>query len=198
MDNPTRSERSRNAAIQAALTIIARDGPNRLTLDAIARESGMSKGGLMHQFQSKDAVLKALMERQFEHFEAFSQEYLAGLEPGTQDSYLISQIAVLREATDGLDAVAFAILGAVASDPGLLAGFREIDSKRADLIRAETADPDVAMLRLVAAQGLLLTTLLGLSPLSVEDRERLFGRLLDSSQWPSSRSVSASDTPSQP
>jgi len=50
MDNATRSERSRTAAIQAALTIIARDGPGKLTFDAIARESGMSKGGLMHQF----------------------------------------------------------------------------------------------------------------------------------------------------
>ena len=46
MDNPSRSEKTRNAVIQAALAIIARDGPGRLTLDAIARESGISKGGL--------------------------------------------------------------------------------------------------------------------------------------------------------
>ena len=45
MDNATRSERSRNVALDAALVIIARDGPGRLTLDAIARESGLSKGG---------------------------------------------------------------------------------------------------------------------------------------------------------
>ena len=38
MDNPSRSERSRNAVLTAAITIIARDGPGRLTLDAIARE----------------------------------------------------------------------------------------------------------------------------------------------------------------
>jgi Bacterial regulatory proteins, tetR family len=48
MDNATRSERSRNVALDAALVIIARDGPGRLTLDAIARESGLSKGGVMH------------------------------------------------------------------------------------------------------------------------------------------------------
>ena len=57
MENAARSERSRKAAIQAALTIIARDGPGRLTLDAIARESGISKGGVMHQFRTKEAVL---------------------------------------------------------------------------------------------------------------------------------------------
>src|SRR6266436_1598840 len=77
MDNVTRSERSRKAALQAALTIIARDGPGRLTLDAIARESGLSKGGLMHQFRTKEGVLKALLERQMAHFEEFSTRYRA-------------------------------------------------------------------------------------------------------------------------
>lgn len=43
MDNASRSERSRNVALDAALVIIARDGPGRLTLDAIARESGLPK-----------------------------------------------------------------------------------------------------------------------------------------------------------
>ena len=43
MDNATRSERSRNAALEAAIAIIARDGPGRLTLDAIARESGSAR-----------------------------------------------------------------------------------------------------------------------------------------------------------
>ena len=66
MDNPTRSRRSRSAVLQAALAIIARDGPGRLTLDALARESGLSKGGLMHQFRSKQAVLLALIEHQLD------------------------------------------------------------------------------------------------------------------------------------
>src|SRR5882724_3680834 len=77
MDNATRSERSRNAALDAALVIIARDGPARLTLDAIARESGISKGGLMHQFRNKEGVIKALLEHQIQHFGDFSKRYLA-------------------------------------------------------------------------------------------------------------------------
>ena len=62
MDNPTRSERTRTAAIQAALAILERDGPGKLTFDAISRESGISKGGLMHQFRTKGDVLNALMD----------------------------------------------------------------------------------------------------------------------------------------
>ncbi|KTT89235.1 TetR family transcriptional regulator, partial [Mammaliicoccus sciuri] len=49
-------ERSRKAALDAAITIVTRDGSGCLTPDAIARESGLSKGGVMHQLRIKEAV----------------------------------------------------------------------------------------------------------------------------------------------
>jgi AcrR family transcriptional regulator len=183
MDNTTRSERSRNAIIQAALAIIARDGPRRLTLDAIARESGISKGGLMHQFRSKEAVLKALLEYQTEYFEKFSQDYMAQVSAASPEAHLATQIAVAREAVTTQQSVAFAILGAISEEPGLLSAFKEIDAKKIAAIKAEAADPELAMLRWYAAKGLLLTALFGLCPLSDEERQRLFERLLDSKQW---------------
>jgi hypothetical protein len=39
------------------------------------------------------------------------------------------------------------------------------------------------MLRWYAAKGLLLNALFGLCPLSDEERQRMFERLLDSKQW---------------
>jgi len=98
MDNVSRSERSRNAIIQAALAIIARDGPGRLTLDAIAREGGLSKGGVMHQFRTKEAVLKTLLENQVEFFENFSRDYLASAGADDNGAQLAAQIAVQRKA----------------------------------------------------------------------------------------------------
>ncbi|HXP96027.1 MAG TPA: TetR/AcrR family transcriptional regulator [Telmatospirillum sp.] len=183
MENTVRSERSRNAAIQAALTIIARDGPGRLTLDAIARESGLSKGGLMHQFRTKEAVLKALLEHQIKYFEKFAQDYLAEMGPGQPEPYLSAQIATSREATTEPTSVAFAVIGALAEEPDLLSVAREIDAKKIERIKAEATDPELAMLRWVAAKGLALTALFGLCPFSGEDRERLFERLIDSRQW---------------
>jgi AcrR family transcriptional regulator len=180
MDNPSRSERSRNAALQAALTIIARDGPGRLTLDAIARESGMSKGGLMHQFRSKQAVLKALLEQQVAHFDAFSRAYMA--KTSSQQPHLAADIATLREVGKP-DSVAFALLAAMADDPSLLAVSRDASGAGVAAIRAEAADPDLALLRWSAARGLALGELFGLSPLDEKDRDRLFERLLDDRQW---------------
>ena len=181
MDNATRSELSRNAVLEAALAIIAIEGPGRLTLDAIARESGISKGGLMHQFRTKEAVLKALLERQTEYFEDFSRSHMA--ESDAPQPHLAAQIAALREATDTPRSVAFAVLGAAALEPGLMSVTRDVDAKRLAAIKAEAADPDLAVLRWVAAWGLALTTMLGLSPLSEDERRRLFDRLLDDRKW---------------
>jgi AcrR family transcriptional regulator len=185
MDNPSRSERTRNAAIQAALAIIARDGPARLTLDAIARESGISKGGLTHQFPTKRAVLQALLDRQIEHFDAFSRTYTAEHGADLRQPRLAAQIATMREAIARPDSVAVAILGAAAEDPSLLAATRKTDLEAVAAIKAEAADPDLALVRWMAARGLILSSLLGNCPLSEEERARLFERLLDDRQWPS-------------
>ena len=132
MDNATRSERSRKAGIEAALTIIARDGPGQLTFDAMARESGISKGGLMHQFPNKGAVLKALLDHQIDYFERFSKNYLASAGDGLPEPTLAAQIATIREAVATPASVTSAILAALVEDPGLLSGSRELPHRAPD------------------------------------------------------------------
>jgi AcrR family transcriptional regulator len=183
MDNISRSERTRSAVLQAALAIIARDGPSRLTLDAIARESGISKGGLMHQFPTKTAVLKALLDHQIAHFGEFARKYMA--EHGAQQAepHLATDIATTRESIAGANPVAFAIMGAMAQEPSLLAVSKEIDAQSIRVIKAEAADPELATLRWAAARGLAITAMLGMCPLPEKERGRLFDRLLDDKQW---------------
>ena len=183
MDNATRSERSRNAALEAAIAIIARDGPGRLTLDAIARESGLSKGGVMHQFRTKEAVLKALLERQMAHFEEFSSRYMAKVSASSASPNLATQLATIREAATSPNSAALALVAAMVENPRLMALPREREMERMAAIRKEAADPDLAMIRWAGAMGLLLSSLFGMSPLSKDEHQRLFARLLDDAQW---------------
>jgi AcrR family transcriptional regulator len=201
MDNATRSERSRNVALDAALTIIARDGPGRLTLDAIARESGVSKGGVMHQFRTKEGVLKALLERQMAHFEEFSAAYRAKVHVKSENPELATEIATVREAANTPNSAALALLAAMVESPDLMALPRESDLKTIAAIKAEAADPELAMLRWAAARGLLLSALFGMSPIGKAERDHLFARLLDDSRWSapekpaSSRAAKAAPAP---
>ncbi|MGN1289840.1 MAG: TetR/AcrR family transcriptional regulator, partial [Bradyrhizobium sp.] len=175
--------RSRNAALEAATTILTRDGPGRLTLDAIARESGLSKGGVMHQFRTKEAVLRALLEQQMAYFEEFSNRYIARARETTDQPELAAQIATLREAISTPRSGAFALLAAMNENPELMAMPRDVDIEKVARMKAEARDPDLALLRWAAARGLLLSSLFGLSSLSDAERDRLFERLLDDSKW---------------
>jgi AcrR family transcriptional regulator len=185
MDNTARSERTRKLVMDAALAILVRDGPARLTLDAIAREAGISKGGLMHQFRTKSSVIKALLEKQIEYFEQFSQAYIAEHGATSAEPQLASQIAVARDAVihPQQPSVVFAILGMLGEEPEMMKVFQDIDCKRSDAIQAEATDPDMAMLRWFAAQGMHLSSIFGIGDISDEQRLRLFDMLADGSQW---------------
>lgn len=183
MDNPSRSERTRQAVIQAALTIIARDGPGRLTFDAIARESGLSKGGVMHQFPSKVDVLKALLEHQIQYFDGASPASASKANTAQKETALMEQITKIREVSHQPYSVAHAIVAALVEDPELLTLSRETSRRHAELIKAEAIDPELALLRWSAAQGLLLSAMFGTSPFSEAERERLFRRLMDDGKW---------------
>lgn len=49
--------------LEAAATIAGRDGIAALSLNAVAKEAGVSKGGLLHHFPNKQALIFALFAR---------------------------------------------------------------------------------------------------------------------------------------
>ena len=56
--------------LDAAIAVIRRDGARALTLDAVAAEAGVSKGGVLYHFASKRALIDGLLERWLDDFEA--------------------------------------------------------------------------------------------------------------------------------
>jgi AcrR family transcriptional regulator len=179
MENSVRSQRTRDAAVQAALTVITRDGATRLTIDAIARESGSSKGAVLHHFRTKEAVLKALLEHQIEQGETFFQECLAQIPASHKEPVLEAQIATLRTAAVHPQSTTLAIASAMAETPELIAAIRENEGKRVEALKREAADPRIALVRWSAARGLALGSILGLCPLSDQERVSLFDFLRD-------------------
>ena len=86
-------------------------------------------------------------------------------------------------------------------NPSVMALPREREMERMAAIREEAADPDLAMLRWAGAMGLLLSSLFGMSPLSKDEHQRLFARLLDDAQWaglerPAAKGTAKSRAPS--
>jgi AcrR family transcriptional regulator len=61
---------TRERLLDAAAVVVRRDGAQALTLDAVAAEAGVSKGGLLYHFKAKRDLLDAMLEGWLEEFAA--------------------------------------------------------------------------------------------------------------------------------
>lgn len=66
---------NRERVMDCAEQLVQRDGAIALTLDAVAREAGITKGGLQYCFGSKDDLITALIDRWIATFEAEAQDH---------------------------------------------------------------------------------------------------------------------------
>jgi AcrR family transcriptional regulator len=55
--------------VEAALNTLRQHGATHLTLDAVAKASAVSKGGLLHHFPTKEALIEALLRQLFTDYE---------------------------------------------------------------------------------------------------------------------------------
>jgi len=67
MPRPDVSEERRQQILDAAISVFVKKGINGARMDDIVKVSGLSKGALYWYFDSKTALIQALLERIFEH-----------------------------------------------------------------------------------------------------------------------------------
>lgn len=160
----------RRQLLDAALAVIRRDGAQALTLDAVAAEAGVSKGGVLYHFGSKRALIDGLVDRWLDAFEA----QLTG------DDLLSAYVRAcdLSEAGADYNASEFGVLAALIEEPEALQAARERQAEWMERILADAHDPADAWLVRLAADGLWYSDLLGIASPRGADRRRLVERLL--------------------
>ena len=60
----------RGDLLDAAEALLSEQGGRGLTLSAVAERAGVSKGGLLYHFPSKEALVQGLVGRVIEEFDA--------------------------------------------------------------------------------------------------------------------------------
>ena len=157
---------TRARLLQAAGAVIRRDGAQALTLDAVAAEAGVSKGGLLYHFPSKRELLDGVVERWLDEFQR-DIDAAGGSFP----------VGYIR-ASDGAKAEEAGLLAALVADPVVLAAVRERYATWQDRIATEGGDPVEATVARLAADGLWLADLFGMAPPEGELRLRVLARML--------------------
>jgi AcrR family transcriptional regulator len=167
----------RDRVLQAAEAIIGRDGVANLTLDAVAREAGVSKGGLLYHFPSKSALLTGIVEQLASDCEIRQDLACAGCsrEPGSfTRAYLAARAAPPDPQSQP---VRTALLAAVGTDPQYLDPMRRRFEQWQQRIENDGIDPAVATIVRLAIDGLSLSSMLGMPVPTGALREAVLSKL---------------------
>jgi len=158
--------RTRDRLLDAAGAVVMRDGAQALTLDAVAEEAEVSKGGLLYHFKSKRDLVEGMVERWLAEFEKDIGEADAAFVRG----YVKASAPAGNE---------LGMLAALIADPSLLVAVRKQYGIWQDRVEREGRDPVDATVARLAADGLWLAELLGMGAPTGELREQVLRRLLD-------------------
>lgn len=136
------------------MALAARHGVSSLTLDAVAAEAGVSKGGLLYHFSTKEALLAGLVGAAMARW---SDDVDAAAATDSEPAGRAARAYVTACDSDDDPARELALLAAAALDGGSVGAWR-------DAVRTWTEgedDIDLLVTRL-AADGMWLARALGL------------------------------------
>jgi len=123
---------ARTRILDAAETIVADRGVPALTLEAAARGAHVSKGGLLYHFPSKEALLRAMVDRLAAEMQAAYDAALTATSPGTGHATRALLHWVLTDHPQRQERdlrVASVLLAAFHHDPALLEPVRMLRAR---------------------------------------------------------------------
>jgi AcrR family transcriptional regulator len=178
----TKESSSRERILNAAAELVREVGSGRLTLEAVAERAGLSKGGLLYNFPSKDALLQGMIERMMDEVSAEKEALRGTLQTCRNLEARLGAAASLKTRCGAMREVANGMLAASAENPRLLEPVRQVIKKDWQTLRSTSEDPAAAMIAWLAIEGLSSLEMHGLSPVTPSDREEIVAavyKLLD-------------------
>jgi AcrR family transcriptional regulator len=172
-----RRRNSRNDILDAAEAVVRKSGAVHLTLDAVAEKAGLSKGGLLYNFPSKETLLEAMVGRQLERFEndrAAARKRLKDRPGADLEAHVRSGVDDAKKNQQ----LCSAMLAAVANNPVLLTPVRRFHRNNLKLLNDADIGFERAAILWLATDGLWLLEMLQVSPLSIAQRKRITDTML--------------------
>ena len=166
---------TREAILDAANRTLTAKGAEGFTLDAVAQETPVSKGGLLYHFPSKNSLIEGMITRSIARVdEALAQE----LENSGGD-YLPAYIRASFRTTVEPEQVSRAMFSAIAGDAHLLQPLREHFERMQKEITAAAPSEEAGTLIRLCMDGLWYAEMYSFAPPDPGLRQRLQETLLE-------------------
>jgi AcrR family transcriptional regulator len=149
---------TRQALLDAAAQVLAREGATA-SLETIAAEAGVSKGGLLHHFPSKEALLVGLVAGWLTHFDEAIKRHL---DPADRRPGRLTRAHIRASFDDSLDDEQWrnsALIAALLTTPSVLDYAHQVAQQTRVELVADGLHPQRLNLILRALDGYLFDQL---------------------------------------
>ena len=165
-----KKEIDRGRILDAAEAVILESGGHSFTLDAVAEHAGISKGGLIYSFATKDDLVYAALEREVVRFqEAVGRRLSSG--PIGPVELVLAHIEEALEEDDASTQMAAFLITALVHAPEMLEPVRRYYRALLDPLRSKGGDMQEVRHALLAVEGIFLLRGLGFVKVSADEQK---------------------------
>jgi len=173
-----KKEIDRDRILDAAEAVILESGGRSFTLDAVAARAGISKGGLVYSFATKDELLHAALEREMARFREAVHRRLGG-EPTKPVELVLAHIEEALHEDDASTQKAAFLVTALVHAPDMLEPVRRYYRELLDPLRSERGDMHEVRHALLAVEGIFLLRGLGFVEVSANEQKSVLRHARD-------------------
>lgn len=184
---------TRQQLLDVTADIILEKGLSTVTLDAVAKAAGVSKGGLLHHFPSKQHLIDALLTALYERFLGKIQNNAAADDCETGRRTRAYLRAIVESRTDSAKQLCGILSVEARDNPVMKSQWGECRAMLGDQAAANGADPIMLAIIQLAADGLWLADLDGAFDHTPDLYQQIVTRLEQLT-----RVVAATPSPAQP
>jgi AcrR family transcriptional regulator len=163
-----RKEIDRDRILDAAEHVIVESGGRTFTLDAVAERAGISKGGLVYSFATKDGLVRAALEREVARFQTAVRQRL-GTKPIQRFELVLAHIQEALDEDDAVTRKAAFLLTALVHAPDMMEPARRYYRTLLDPLLAKSGAARDVRHALLAVEGIFLLRGLGFAEFSPEE-----------------------------
>ncbi len=168
---------TRETVLKAAAQIIGRQGVSAFTIDAVAREAGVTKGGVLHHFPSKEDLINGLIEHVMNIFNTRLQEELKAEPEEAPGRWLRAYIRTVFSVQYDVNNLIPALAAAVAADHQTLDRIRRSFEQSQQAAVEDQLDPVQATIIRLAVDGLVFTRALSIDVLDNDTGQKVYDEL---------------------
>ena len=173
-----KKEIDRDRILDAAEAVILESGGQSFTLDAVAERAGISKGGLVYTFATKDDLVYAALEREVARFQEAVGRRLGGGPIGPVE-LVLAHIEEALEEDDAATQMAAFLVTALVHAPDMLEPVRRYYRALLDPLRSAYGEIHKVRHALLAVEGIFLLRGLGFVEVSANEQKSILRHARD-------------------